>query len=1061
MLDLNARTLPALLFFTIFFLFLFPPFQFNSYSEEFPADLFDRGVRALQEGDLKSAEAFFQSVLKEDPENPFAYFNLGNIFFATRRVDLALTVLSRAVELKPDLMVAHLRLGEIYERQGNLAEAIREFEEAYLYLTDENSPEGARVLSRLEALQEGVALREHWGAGLDFLKKGDFKAAEGAFREILAWQPQNAKALNYLGIVLGIQNRFEEAIDIFKESLRLEPDLLDSRIRLAELYEMKGASAESRSELERALFLLEDKDGEEAQSLDERLNAIDERIELKDILTQSEKEIAEKNIDAAIATLQEGARLFPKSAIAYFNLGNLWGQKNRLDLAESAFKRAIENEPNYTEAYQRLGQVYELYRFWGRARRQYEKALATPGGGASTVKEELQKVIGRIDQIIKQAEAASQSSFAEGQKALKGNDLDRAISFLEQAVFSNPEDPQLHLRLGALYEDKDQIDLAMNEMRGALEFHPRLAKPHQRLGALYEKKGYYYQARKEWKEAESISPSDENKAGLSAVERKLADIENETLPLIEKAEKEAEEGEAQKAIETLKKGLAPAPDDVRIRMMLGMLFAQTAAQGAAYSEFSAVLSLDPSNGEAHYRLGDLYASAKQWEDARREYEAAFQSKNLTEERRMKTSEGLARAIARLNNEKEAKRYFDRGARFLTEEDYGAAIENFEKVIRLYPEYVPGLYGIGVSYESLGNQAEAFRYYRKVLSISDGHVQARKRLGLLYEREGKIEDAAQSYREALSSLGGEASPDAIWLKERLNPLEKKLFVSVSQAAFSYDSNPTGSSNPEADLSSNLGVSLNYYLKREQRLQIPIGLSTQNTFYFRSNAMFSNEVFSVSAASFQRPFFYSLGYNAGLGLARGGATGLNQAGLLSFIRRGSAPTAVGFDYRYDNFISFGSKIFDAVRQSARMSVTQDWDLNSAVFSYRLFDNDAELSDQAYRSHTVGMIYSRNLSSDVKGDVSYHLEWKEYRNPDSFNSSVQQRPVFRKNILQSLGLGATYSLQENLTLGISYSRIRSHSNLPAATAVTAEQRLSGQAEALGNFSQHFMTLSLNWSF
>ncbi|MDC4226554.1 MAG: tetratricopeptide repeat protein [Candidatus Manganitrophus sp.] len=79
---------------------------------------FDQGVEALQKGNLKEAEEIFRAVLKGDPENSFAYFNLGSIFASTRRIDLALTALNRAVVLKPDFVAAHIRLAEIYESSG-------------------------------------------------------------------------------------------------------------------------------------------------------------------------------------------------------------------------------------------------------------------------------------------------------------------------------------------------------------------------------------------------------------------------------------------------------------------------------------------------------------------------------------------------------------------------------------------------------------------------------------------------------------------------------------------------------------------------------------------------------------------------------------------------------------------------------------------------------------------------------------------------------------------------------------------------------------------------------
>lgn len=64
------------------------------------------------------------------------------------------------------------------------------------------------------------------------------------------------------------------------------------------------------------------------------------------------------------------------------------------------------------------------------------------------------------------------------------------------------------------------------------------------------------------------------------------------------------------------------------------------------------------------------------------------------------------------NEIEARRYFNRGNRYMNEQDYRSAIESFEKVVLLYPSDVAGLYFIGSSYESLGEDDQARRYYKR-------------------------------------------------------------------------------------------------------------------------------------------------------------------------------------------------------------------------------------------------------------------------------------------------------------------------------------------------------------
>ena len=456
----------------------------------------------------------------------------------------------------------------------------------------------------------------------------------------------------------------------------------------------------------------------------------------------------------------------------------------------------------------------------------------------------------------------------------------------------------------------------------------------------------------------------------------------------------------------------------------------------------------------------LYSAAGQWRDALVKYQDALKTKTLPEELRVKAKAELARAETKVENERAAARYFSRGNRRLSEQDYRGAIQAFEKVHAIYPNSVASLYWIGTAYEGLNNSNEAIKYYKKVLELNPNHTLARQRLGFVYESQGQNEKAIQVYQQALNLVSGQESPDETWLKDRLTPLEKRLFLVLNQTVLSYNSNPAGTSNPQGDLSSNLGVTATYYLRKDQRLQIPVGLSTQNTFLYRSNIMFSSETLSLMAVGSTAPFSYSGGYNFNLGVSRGGLTGMDHVALFSLSRRGTLVSNMGLDYSYDYFFSSGDKIFDAKRQNIRLYVTQEWGISSATLTYHYLDNAAKSSDQASTTHGIGILYYRTLSDEIRINASYNIDLVHFVNPDSLALLQENTEVHRKNMFHSLGLNVYYFLQKNLILSIGYIEQQNFSNLPSG-AITVEQRLSGQASSLGDYRQRLINLSLSWSF
>jgi len=113
----------------------------------------------------------------------------------------------------------------------------------------------ADQLASTDSVREQVYMRR--GAGLERQKKYD--QSEAAFRKVLELNPKNAEALNYLGYTLADRNvRLEEAYELIKRAVDLEPEngaYLDS---LGWVYFRQGKLDDARGLLERALDRMPD-----------------------------------------------------------------------------------------------------------------------------------------------------------------------------------------------------------------------------------------------------------------------------------------------------------------------------------------------------------------------------------------------------------------------------------------------------------------------------------------------------------------------------------------------------------------------------------------------------------------------------------------------------------------------------------------------------------------------------------------------------------------------------------------------------------------------------------
>lgn len=81
------------------------------------------GIRYLQKGDLKSAEAQFRRVLELNANSAQAYFNLGNVLYITKRNQEAEQTLEEGLRRAPSSAKGRFLMGSVLVRMGNLSAA--------------------------------------------------------------------------------------------------------------------------------------------------------------------------------------------------------------------------------------------------------------------------------------------------------------------------------------------------------------------------------------------------------------------------------------------------------------------------------------------------------------------------------------------------------------------------------------------------------------------------------------------------------------------------------------------------------------------------------------------------------------------------------------------------------------------------------------------------------------------------------------------------------------------------------------------------------------------------
>lgn len=189
----------------------------------------------------------FAHTLQMTERNAIAEDNFGTTLVEMGRPDLALPHFQAAVSFMPQLSGAHYNLGILAQQQGHVDDAVREYELALQYASDENG--AARAHNNLGFLwlnqgnlkpaieQFSAALQIYpdkqnslFGRGMAEYRLGNLDAAVADFSRAAKIAPM-APADFWLGRALEDKGQFEAAINAYEAALQLVPEMTEARER--------------------------------------------------------------------------------------------------------------------------------------------------------------------------------------------------------------------------------------------------------------------------------------------------------------------------------------------------------------------------------------------------------------------------------------------------------------------------------------------------------------------------------------------------------------------------------------------------------------------------------------------------------------------------------------------------------------------------------------------------------------------------------------------------------------------------------------------------------------
>jgi tetratricopeptide (TPR) repeat protein len=216
----------------------------------------------------------------------------------------AVDLLARAIEVDPNFVVAYYTQGSIHQALGNRWKAAAQFRAAHQL--DPTYPEPFKALGDLylaaprrlfdqavEVYSKAIELRPfyadaHVGLGDAKAAKGDVDGAIAAYTKALVHNPVNPRVHMSLGKIYYMEKGlYYESVNAYKRAIDLDPNSVEARMGLGEVYEDKGLYKEAIEEYGRVIEL----DGKHTGAM-YNLALVYEKVDPRESITLWERYIA-------------------------------------------------------------------------------------------------------------------------------------------------------------------------------------------------------------------------------------------------------------------------------------------------------------------------------------------------------------------------------------------------------------------------------------------------------------------------------------------------------------------------------------------------------------------------------------------------------------------------------------------------------------------------------------------------------------------------------------------------------------------------------------------------
>ncbi len=664
---------------------------------------------------------------------------------------------------KPTILPQLLK-GSTNDRQTSLAQSSN--------LAPELQPVNSSTNNYQTPVPQVEAVKVYLQQAEAYCAQKKWELAIAACKRALQIAPKMAEAYKIWGNTLQRMGQAAEAMGYYAKALEIQPDLAEVHANLGSLYA-------KQQEWQQAIDYYQ-----KAVAINPKFPGVYRNLAKVWIQVGQPQKATECTYQAL--TLEPGKA----SPEAHFDLGNELWQQSRFSEAIACYRRAIEFNPNFVKACQKLADALAQQGEWKESNTYYRKVLelnaaeaaigldkqgkqrkqggrgrenrANPNSiglpqlnGEKKVQGLLKASAQEMKQLMAASEVAllpSQSKGATGINARKtlGKPLDdqgkveAAIQRYIKIAKAQPDSAEVHANLGSLYAQQQKWQQAIACYKKALQLNPKLAGVYRNLAKVLSQTGKSEAATQSWYQALTLEPN-------RAKAEEHFNLGNTLL----------EQGKLEQAVVCYRRAIQLKPSCSQAYHRLGEILTEQGQVQEAYALYRQAVERNPQDAESYYCLGQALAAQEEWEKAIAYYRKATEvqpklwqadhqlGEALSKQQQWKEAVAAYRRAAELNPDFPWSRH-NLGYALLQLERWREAESAFRRAIELKPDSPWSHYNLGEALVKQKEWDEAIAAYRSALKLQLDWPEAEQKLNNVLHQRAKadLESVLSSCRQAI-------------------------------------------------------------------------------------------------------------------------------------------------------------------------------------------------------------------------------------------------------------------------------------------------------------------------